>query len=465
MGAPKRVALGAFLGLLLAPIVVVGLLLVSLPRMHVPAVGAVRIVHAKLVEPGVGRRVDQTVTVRNGRIASVAPSTSADAGGDWSGLFVIPGLVDLHVHLPPPVLPAELRVTLMLFLAYGVTAVRDAGSPWGWSLGIRDRVAGGALPGPRVLACGPPLSGEAGWPGSVLLDDPSRAGAAIEGLRSDGVDCVKVLGSVRPDVAAAIRDEARAAGLRVIGHMPTASDRLLLDEVQHLTGLDIAMRTGHPAALEKAVTDALEARVAHTPTLAVLERFARASEGRIRCDDACRFLPGYLPEVLWDPARIPALAGQVSDLGFAPRERFEAAERVVAALAGGGVPILAGTDAPVFYTVPGTSLHAEIRLLHESGLSAEDALAAATTRAAEALGDPRGARIAPGARADLVLLRGDPVDAIERGLPLDIVAVIAGGRVYPRAELDAALQEFEAFFAESAYAWIGNRLADRLAPD
>jgi imidazolonepropionase-like amidohydrolase len=464
MRAPVRPVLGAIVGMLLAPLLVVGALLASVPRMQVPPPAEVRIAHATLVEPGVGRHNGQTVTVRSGRIASVAPSTSADAGGDWDGLFVMPGLVDLHVHLPPPVLPAELRATLLLFLAHGVTSVRDAGSPWGWSIGTRERVADGALPGPSVLSCGRFLTGETSWPGVVDLDGKSGVRAVIEELRSDGVDCVKVLDSIQPDVASAMREEAHAAGLRVIGHAPAASDRLLLDEVQHLTGLTVAMRTGHPAALEKAVVDSLAERVAHTPTLIVLERFARASEGRSRCDDACRFLPAYLPAVLWDPGRIPALAAQVSDLGFAPRERFEAAKRVVGALARGGVPILAGTDAPLFYTVPGDSLHEEIRLLHESGLSADEALAAATTRAALALGDPHGGDIVAGGRADLVLLRSDPVEAIERGLPLDVAAVIAGGRVYSRAELDAALRQFEDFFAGSVYAGVANAAAARLVP-
>jgi imidazolonepropionase-like amidohydrolase len=427
-------------------------LVASVPETPVSEQASLRIAHATVVEPGIGRRARQTLVIRDGRVASVGPSAEEDAGGPWDGLFVMPGLVDLHVHLPPPFLPAELRATLLLFLSYGVTTVRDAGSPWSWSLRTRGEVAAGHLVGPRVLSCGPLLVGRESWPGAVVLDDLSDVPPAIEQLRRDRVDCVKVLETVNPSVAAAVREEAHASGLRLIGHVPSASGGLMLAEVQHLTGLGAAMRTRHRAALEQAVADSLSEHVFHTPTLVVLERFARASEGRSRCDPACRFLPRYFETVLWDPRRVPALDAMVRDLGFAPRERFEAAKELVGVLARRRVPILAGTDSPTFFNVPGASLHEEIALLHAAGLPAESALAAATTRAVAALGDAQTGRIEPGARADLALLRNDPIEAVAAGSRLDVVAVVASGRLYTRADLDSQLAEIGRFLRESAYA-------------
>jgi imidazolonepropionase-like amidohydrolase len=173
----------------------------------------------------------------------------------------------------------------------------------------------------------------------------------------------------------------------------------------------------------------------------------------------CRFLPRYFETVLWDPAQISALQTMVTDLGFAPRDRFEGAKAVVGGLARVGVPILAGTDSPAFYNVPGASLHEEIRLLHEAGLSPGDALAAATARAAEAVGESRPGRIEPGARADLVLLRSDPEDAVALGAPLDVVAVIAGGRPYSHAKLEEGLEELQRLFSGAAYKWASETIA------
>jgi imidazolonepropionase-like amidohydrolase len=137
---------------------------------------------------------------------------------------------------------------------------------------------------------------------------------------------------------------------------------------------------------------------------------------------------------------------------------------VVRALSEGGVRILAGTDSPTFYNVPGASLHEEIALLHEAGLSAEESLAAATTWAAQALGKEGLGRIEPGAPADLVLLRRDPIDSIETTRSLDVAAVIAGGRLYTAGELALALREYEQFFADSAYAPGAEALVRALLP-
>jgi hypothetical protein len=161
--------------------------------------------------------------------------------------------------------------------------------------------------------------GVASTPGAVVIDDPAAVSELIAQLRSQRADCVKVLDNVSPEVAAAIRDEAHASGLRVIGHVPTASSRPLLDEVQHLTGLESALRTRHRAAIAKAVEDSLEDHTAHTPTLVLLDRFARASEGENTCRASCALLPGYFEAVLWDPHRIPVLAAMTENRGFAPR--------------------------------------------------------------------------------------------------------------------------------------------------
>jgi imidazolonepropionase-like amidohydrolase len=454
-----RSALGAAVGLLLLGAIFVAALVASVPASPVPPQTELRLAHVTVIEPGLGRRSDQTLVIREGRVASVEPSAEEEHAGPWDGLFVLPGLVDLHVHLPPPVLPAELRATLLLFLAHGVTTVRDAGSPWAWSLRTRDEVASGRLPGPRVLSCGPFVVGRESWPGALVVDEPTKVVPAIEELRRKGVDCVKLLDTLSPPIAAAIREEAHRVGLRVIGHVPSASASPPVDEVQHLTGLEGAMRTRHPADWEEAAAAARAGHVAHTPTLVVLERFAAASEGRVRCDPMCRFLPRYFETVLWDPAQISALQTMVTDLGFAPRDRFEGAKAVVGGLARVGVPILAGTDSPAFYNVPGASLHEEIRLLHEAGLSPGDALAAATARAAEAVGESRPGRIEPGARADLVLLRSDPEDAVALGAPLDVVAVIAGGRPYSHAKLEEGLEELQRLFSGAAYKWASETIA------
>jgi hypothetical protein len=116
-----------------------------------------------------------------------------------------------------------------------------------------------------------------------------------------------------------------------------------------------------------------------------------------------------------------------------------------------GVTILAGTDSPLFDNVPGASLQEEIALLHQAGLTAENALAAATTRAAAALPGAHSSRLAVGEPADLVLLRNDPILAIETGTPFDVAAVVVDGRVYSQESLSTELRDLQQFFRSSTY--------------
>ena len=107
-----RGALAAGLSLPVLAVLGVAVLVASVPRAEMAAQRELRIAHATLIEPGIGRRRDQTLTIRAGRIAAVRRSEPSEEPSPWDGHFVMPGLVDLHVHLPPPVMPAELRATL-----------------------------------------------------------------------------------------------------------------------------------------------------------------------------------------------------------------------------------------------------------------------------------------------------------------------------------------------------------------
>ena len=106
-----------------------------------------------LVEPGVGRRTHRQLVLEAGRIAAV--KAAGDRGGPWSGAFVLPGLVDAHVHFPPPYLPGHIELFSFLFLRHGITGVRSLGDvAEGTSLRARAAEREAAFAGPRVATCG-----------------------------------------------------------------------------------------------------------------------------------------------------------------------------------------------------------------------------------------------------------------------------------------------------------------------
>ena len=223
-------------------------------------------------------------------------------------------------------------------------------------------------------------------------------------------------------------------------------------EVQHLMGLTEDWTAVPDLRIEEYVAHSAEAGLSHTPTLVAFERASRLVEhDALQADPDAALLPRVYRESLWSPVANPLI---VLLSGGAPwRElgaRVEIMQRTVRRLHEAGVPVFAGTDTMNPFVVPGAALHEEIRLLAAAGLGPEEALAAATWRAGEALGIPGLGRLEEGAPADLALFRRDPTRDL--GALGSLVAVVARGRLYERETLLAAAARQRDHFDRAPYA-------------
>jgi imidazolonepropionase-like amidohydrolase len=433
-------AVGTALGLALRP-----------PRLSVPPQGAV-LAHVTVVSPGESRLPGRSVVIEGGAIRSLDESSAAEPAGPFAGRFVLPGLIDMHVHHPPPFAFSERELFALLFLAHGVTTVRDTGSFAGSVLPHRDRIARGQRAGPRVFACGPMLDGEPPWPGARVVVGAEAARAAVEELAREGVDCIKVHSSILPDAYDAVVTAAAEHGLPLVGHLPDVLSvaRLRGAELQHLMGLDYDWRDVAQQRIDAFVNASREGGVRHTPTLVVFARAARLDRmDELRADPAAQLLPRYYRELLWDPVRNP-LVDLLSPGAWTHLEaRVDSMQRAVRALHDAGIPVYAGTDTMNPFVVPGASLHEELRLLAAAGLTPEQVWSAATREAAAELRLPGLGRLEPGAPADLLVFREDPTRDLAALATLE--AVVADGRLYPRSDLDAALERWRAHFESPLY--------------
>lgn len=434
--------------------------------------------HVTVVNPGGGRMARQTVEIEGGRIAAIGPAGGAAPAAP--GGYLLPGLVDMHVHGADTSIAGQEELYSLLYLAHGVTAVRNTGGGRD-ELVLRERIARGERAGPRIFACGPLHDGRPPiWAFSRVVETTPEARQAVADLAADGFDCLKVYERLRPDVLATLVAEARTRGLRVVGHVP---DRVRfedagIDDVQHLRGverteareplLDIRrLRLRHrewvtlsAERIDFVVRTSLDQGIAHTPTLALFERVAwldRIDEQI--AEPGMQLLPRFYPVLTWDPRGFP----WYESLGPEDWEDARAAQRqalrVVAALFRAGVRIHAGTDVGNPFLVPGASLHAELRQLVAAGLSPEEALLSATRWPGEFLGEPGLGRIEAGAPADLLLFGEDPTrDLAALG---SLEAVIADGRLYRRDVLDAALaastRHYRGWLYETVSMAIGKR--------
>ena len=408
----------------------------------------------------------QTVLVQEGRIVacgSVADVVLPDDAVriDGRGRYLMPGLVDMHVHYNTsgPTMEPSFAV---LFLANGVTTVRNmAGAPA--YLAARNLIARGEGFGPAIYTSGPIMDGQPPvWPGSVVIETKEEAERSVAELKERGYDFLKVYSNLTIEAYDAIIVAARRYGMRVVGHVP---ERVGLQHVlesgqssvEHLHGYLSALADGEAAgtnyfertlhALEHGDESKIpilagwtaESGAWNCVTLVVHRRMGR---GRIAFEEErqrpeLRYLsPVY--ETEWTRQLAPA--GDPARIESALRRAEELRGKIVRALRAVGAPLLLGSDTPNPFVIPGFSIHEELELLVEAGLSPFEALRAGTRDAAAFLGalDEFGS-VAPGLRADLILSEANPLDDVRNVARR--VGVMVRGQWLSEAELQSMLED------------------------
>lgn len=413
----------------------------------------VAFVHVTVVPMDTERALeDHTVIVEGDRIVAVGPAgsipvpddaTVIDATGKW----LMPGLAEMHGHVPPLDAPAHhLESVLFLYAANGITTVRGMlGHPG--QLALKDRVASGELVGPNLYLAGPSFSG-----GSV--DSPEQADAKARRQAAEGWDLLKVHPGLTRAEYDAMAAAARETGMRFGGHVPEEVGLLHAIEAgqetfDHIDGYEAHLGTFEgpldEAELAEIVRVSREAGVWIVPTQVLWETlYGTADLDSLRA----------LPELVYAPPEqverwIESFEERVAapDFDLAERRRWTAARmRILEALHDGGVKILMGTDAPQQFSVPGFSLHREIARMTEAGMSSYEVLVTGTRNVGEYFANESDfGTVEPGNRADLVLLGADPLADV--GNVAAIEGVMVAGRWLPKAEIDERLEAVAAGYA------------------
>ncbi|HEU4559501.1 MAG TPA: amidohydrolase family protein [Longimicrobium sp.] len=407
------------------------------------AAGTLAITGATLIDgTGAAPVRDAVVVVRDGRIVAAGPRArvAVPAGArvlDARGKFVIPGLWDMHAHF------AQVEWG-PIYLAAGVTTVRDVGNELEFIRAARDAVRDGRGVGPRLV-----LAGVVDGDGPIAIGvqrirTADEARAWVRRYHDAGFQQIKIYSSMSVEMIRAVAQEAHRLGMTVTGHVPQGLDAFQaveagMDQLNHATYVVNILRptpAGPPAPgdtlpLDLATPQARRAiaflkqhGTVVDPTLTVFELFTH---------------PARVPFSRYEPGIVkvaPELSAGLNSIGAPPereavaRARFERMVDAVRALHRAGVTIVAGTD----QTVPGHSLHRELELYVRAGMTPMEALQSATLVPARVMGMERETgSVQPGKAADLVLLDADPLANITN--TRRIHAVVAGGRVYEPAVL------------------------------
>lgn len=394
------------------------------------------------------------------------------------GKYVMPGLWDMHVHFRGgDTLINENKALLPLFLAYGVTTVRDAGGDITSAvMQWRKQIAAGMLAGPKIFTSGPKIDGSnAFWPGSLKVESSAQVTKALDSLQKLGVDYVKLYEGSR-DIFLEVIREAEKRGLKTTGHLPVSvkvveAAQAGLDAIEHMlfvyipasaqedsithwaqqrfdsgkllsifTALPVAHQTYSAQRAGNLFKLLASTRTAVLPTLFVLKTaFAELKESDHSRDTLLTFIDPKIQATY--QRRINDAKRQSEETTLFYKKLMQQFMTMVPQMQAAGVTLLAGSDCGPYnsFVYPGEALHEELKLLVSSGLTPVQALQAATINAAKFMGaDKFYGDIQKGKSADLIVLDTNPLINIEaiNGIHM----VLSNGKIYSRSDLNNLLQ-------------------------
>jgi len=377
--------------------------------------GSFAITNARLIDGTGAEPVENaTVIVRDGKI--VAAGHVAVPQGvrtvDAKGATLLPGLWEMHAHF------AQVEYG-PAYLAAGVTTARDCGDEFEFIKPVRDLINSRGALGPHLLLAGLVDGSGPGTFGTTWADTPDQGRAVVAKYNQAGFEQMKIYNRIKPEVLKAIVAEAHRRGMTVTGHIPegmTAVEGVEagMDMVNHFGPVTQTVRA---MGLEQAVDFFKQHRTVIDPTFAWGELLSRPKDVEI-----ASFEPGF--------AKAPYTLTSMIGTAFGRGAHLEPSFAILRALYAAGVPIVAGTDK----ALPAHSLHRELELYVQAGLTPMQVIQIATLNSARVMGlDREVGSIEAGKRADMILVDGNPLtdfSALRR-----VTRVIASGRIYDPAPL------------------------------
>jgi imidazolonepropionase-like amidohydrolase len=402
-----------------------------------PGASVTAILGGTLIDGRGGPPIENAVIlVKGNRIVAVGPAAAvsipADAARiDATGHTVMPGLIDMHVHLAK-------GDDLHLFVAAGVTTVRDVGDFSEWIVPLATRTKVGEIVGPRIFYSGPSFIHEQGfaqWQQPVA--SAAEARAEVKERIASGASVIKIVSDITPELVEAIVQEAHAAKVPVaadiLGNGQVTAERAVqlgVDTLEHVSGVPQAIQYDNaptkfsepvnhfalmawlyadPAKEAALIKLMVDRRTVIVPTFVVMPYFFPESVPT-SADPAEQYVSPRLRSFWSGLDRLPSWSStndRAAEAAFLIH--FTSSQQFIARFAAAGGRIAAGTDTPTPGVVPGFSLHRELELLVQAGLSPMNAIQAATGAAAEALGQGRDlGTIEAGKLADVVIVAGQP---------------------------------------------------------
>lgn len=407
---------------------------------------------------------NQVVVAKNGVITAMGDLGKISFGDDAlvidaSGKYLMPGLAEMHAHVPPVDDLAPMEEVLALFALNGVTTIRGMlGHPK--HLELRNKIRDGAIVGPHFYTAGPPLDGES-------IKTPAEAAAAVRAQKLAGYDFLKILmPGLSNEAFNAMAATAKEVKIPFAGHVPQQVGALGAIEagyatIDHMDGFMESLVPGiqNMSAEETGLFGMYVTGKADTAQIAKLLQVLRDYHPWVVPTQS-------LSERWFSPVRsTEILAGTPEMKYMAPKERknwssskneimseprYDSAtlvqfnrirQRIICDCNKNGVGLLLGSDAPQVFNVPGFSVHHELQYLVDAGLTPYEALRTGTLNVARFYHNENAGVVKIGAVSDLILLNSNPLEDISNSRNID--GVLLGNRWFFKEFIEQELKKLE----------------------
>ncbi|MDX1741753.1 MAG: amidohydrolase family protein, partial [Rhodothermales bacterium] len=386
---------------------------------------------------------NHTVLVEGDRIVAVGPTAEVEIPEeakvvDGTGRFVIPGLAEMHGHIPSPQQSQEfIDDVLFLYVANGVTTVRGM-LGFDGQLALKDRVLSGEAVGPTLYLAGPSFNG-----GSV--SSAEEAERKVRKQAEEGWDLLKIHPGVPLEAYERMAETARELGMRFAGHVPEEVGLLHALEMgqetfDHIDGYTAFLRSAERDVTDEELRDiskkTQEAGAWVVPTMALWETLWGTADLEVLSSyDELKYMPSAMVDGWKNNVR--RRAGQTNP--EAAGRVIETRMRLLKVMQEEGVGILFGTDAPQLFSVPGFSVHREVTRMVDAGLTPYEILVSATRNVGDYFAnEDRFGTLAEGQRADMLVLEADPLADISN--LKDRAGVVLRGHWLPESEIQERLE-------------------------
>lgn len=402
---------------------------------------------------------NQTVVIRGDEISLIAPSENVEFDSEatiinGSGKFLIPGLAEMHGHVPPTDPPSNaprymnmeyVENTLFLYTAAGITTVRGM-LGWANQLELKDKVSSQEIIGPSLYLAGPSFNGNS-------IGSVEEATSKVRQQKEEGWDLLKIHPGLTLEEYDAMAQTANEIGITFGGHIPSDvgiihAIEMGQETIDHMDGYVAYLDSYTGKELDQKIHELIaltkENNVWVVPTQALWETILGAADyDALREYDELKYIPKNL--VSGYNAWTKRLLNNSNFNLENAREHAALRQRLLSEMNKSGVKILMGTDAPQLYSVPGFSIHRELKVMSEAGMSPYEILVTGTKNVGEYFSHKDNfGTIETGQRADLILLDNNPLDDISNLKQNS--GVMVAGRWLSRSFIDEKLAAIEASY-------------------